>query len=62
MSIQDLKQTMYIGDAVYATYDGYGILLDTRDGISISSKIYLEPEVFHNLVAFAKRRNILRED
>jgi hypothetical protein len=44
----------YIGDAVYADYDGYSIVLTTEDGISASNRIVLEPQVFRDLVRYAE--------
>ncbi len=35
----------YLGDAVYAEFDGCGIMLTTEDGISTTNSIYLEPEI-----------------
>jgi len=44
----------YIGDGVYAQFDGYHIWLYTSNGIEQSDKIALEPEVLANLNNFAK--------
>lgn len=44
--------TMYLGDGVYATFDGHGIGLDLR-GQDDTTKIYLEPEVLAELLTFA---------
>lgn len=35
----------YLGDSVYAEFDGYGIWLTTENGYGPSNKIYLEPGV-----------------
>ena len=43
----------YLGDAVYAAFDGFGIWLQTGD--SNHQRIFLEPEVYQRLVAYAKR-------
>lgn len=40
----------YLGDAVYASFDGYQIWLRTSDGSN--NLIALEPPVFHKLVEF----------
>jgi len=45
----------YLGDSVYAFYDGYGIVLTTRNGAEASNTIYLEPSVVHSLDAFYSR-------
>lgn len=41
----------YLGDGVYATYDGYGIWLDLR-GQDDTTRIYLEPDVLFGLNRF----------
>lgn len=40
----------YLGDAVYASFDGYHIWLTTKDGNN--QRIALEPSVFHALVDY----------
>ena len=35
----------YLGDAVYATFDGYMLTLTTENGIDITNTIHLEPGV-----------------
>lgn len=35
----------YLGDGVYADFDGCNITLTTEDGISTTNRIVLEPEV-----------------
>lgn len=42
----------YIGDGVYAIFDGFGIWLHANDHRFPTDKIYLEPEVFKSLVNF----------
>jgi len=46
---------IYIGDSVYAKYDGYGIELTTNNGYPDDPRnvIYLEPCVWLNLREFA---------
>ena len=50
----------YIGDGVYASFDGYQIWLKTQRGGGFAGltqawdAIALEPEVFRELLAFAK--------
>jgi hypothetical protein len=43
----------YIGDGVYADFDGYHIVLATDRAEGGQHKIYLEPAVFHALVDMA---------
>jgi hypothetical protein len=44
----------YIGDGVYAEYDGFGYWLTTENGVSVTNRIYLEPEVWEALKGFVE--------
>lgn len=50
---QNLKT--YLGDAVYANFDGYHIVLTTEDGIQVKDRIFLEDHVFSALCRFVER-------
>ena len=43
---------LYLGDSVYAKWDGYHIILTTENGLpeDPSNKIYLEEAVIYNLL------------
>lgn len=45
-----MENETYLGDAVYASFDGYQIKLRTGDGNN--QVIYLEPGVYHALQRF----------
>lgn len=45
----------YLGDAVYASYDGYYIKLTTEDGRDETNVIILDPEVLTAFVRFVER-------
>lgn len=45
----------YLGDGVYAIFDGFGIWLHANDHADPTDKIYLEPPVLENLVEFSRR-------
>ncbi len=47
--------TTYLGDGAYAEFDGFGIQLTTENGISVTNRIYLEPEVYEALSLFVSR-------
>jgi len=49
-----LKQE-YLGDGVYAIFDGFGIELRANDHIYPSDKIYIEPSVLENLNMLDKK-------
>lgn len=46
-----MKDTIYLGDAVYAHFDGYGVELKLNDHRA-ECLIYLEPNVLENLIKF----------
>ena len=47
-------QKIYLGDAVYANYDGYHVVLTTENGISTTNKIFLEPPVYQALIKYVE--------
>jgi len=51
---QQLVQPVYLGDAVYASFDGYQIWLHLNDHRS-QGVVALEPSVYASLRRFAKR-------
>lgn len=46
---------VYIGDSVYAEFDGYSIILTTENGGAPSNRIVLEAPVYANLTDFVKQ-------
>lgn len=44
----------YLGDGVYAAFDGFGIWLTAEDGIVATDAIYFEPAVLNSLIGFFK--------
>ena len=51
---QDATLRGYLGDGVYAAFDGYGVWLTAEDGITATDAIYLEPDVYRQLPLFVK--------
>lgn len=45
----------YLGDSVYAEFDGVAITLTTENGYGASNTIVLEPEVMRALQRFEQR-------
>lgn len=47
----------YLGDSVYAEFDGFGIILTTENGFATdpSNKIVMEPEIISALNQFYLR-------
>ncbi len=52
---QRLFPKVYIGDSVYAEFDGYHIVLTTDNGYGASNTIAIEPSVYHALKQYAQR-------
>lgn len=46
-----MEKKIYLGDGVYFDYDGYHVLLTTRDGLMETNGICLDPSVVVALVA-----------
>lgn len=44
----------YLGDGVYANFDGYYLWITTEDGRDVTNSIALEASVWNALQAFAK--------
>lgn len=45
----------YLGDGVYAEYDGFAIELTTENGIEKTNSIVLEPEVITSFINYVNR-------
>jgi hypothetical protein len=51
------KAESYLGDGLYATFDGWQIILRAPRGDSPDHLVALEPETFKGLVRFAEQIN-----
>jgi hypothetical protein len=49
-----MNEPQYLGDGVYAQWEGDMVKLTTEDGVSTTNTIYLEPQVYEALVRFVK--------
>ena len=47
----------YLGDGVYANFDGYQVKLTASDGVYDTDKIYLNPEVMKSLIEYYEKQN-----
>lgn len=57
MTRQQLKHVDYVGDGVYAGWDGYQLWLFTSDGQTDGNFIALEEEVYAGLRRYVERLN-----
>ena len=48
------RPASYLGDGVYAIFDGFGIWLHANDHEHPTDRVYLEPQVLTDLIAFNK--------
>jgi hypothetical protein len=45
----------YLGDGVFADYDGFALVLTTEDGVRTTNRIVLEPAVYAQVVEYVRR-------
>ncbi len=46
---------IYLGDSVYASFDGFMVRVYTDNGLGPENEIFLEPDVMQALIDFAKK-------
>ena len=49
------KHKQYLGDAVYADWDGYHIIITTSDGVYDTNRILLDSQVMEKLIDYHER-------
>ena len=49
------QHKVYLGDAVYAMWDGYAVVLTTEDGVSVTNRIVLDSQVLQALTTYVQR-------
>lgn len=54
---EEAETVEYLGDSVYASFDGYQVWLRTFNGIVVENVIALEPPVMRALVEYAAARS-----
>lgn len=50
-----LKMETYLGDGLYAAYDGYMVRLYASNGMQVTNEVWLEPEVLESFKIFMKK-------
>lgn len=61
MTTYTRTKTEYIGDGLYASFDGYQIRVYTQRG-GVEQDIYLEPDVYQALVNYGNRCYKINKD
>jgi len=51
---EERRPARYVGDGVYAIFDGFGIWLHANHHENPTDRIYLEPNVMTQLIQFSK--------
>lgn len=44
----------YLGDGVRISHDGWALVLTTDDGVEVTNRVVLEPEVYANLIRYVE--------
>lgn len=55
MTDEPVIEKTYLGDGLYANFDGYQLVLTAEDGIRAHDTVYLEPSVYFALTQYAER-------
>jgi hypothetical protein len=56
--LESIREPVYLGDGLYAEFDGWQVRLYAHNGISSTNQVFLEPDV---LVAFERYLLKLKE-
>jgi hypothetical protein len=51
---EPLPKPEYLGDGLYADYDGWQIRLFATNGVTTTNEVYLEPSVLQAFLSFVK--------
>ena len=58
---ENTEYKSYLGDGVYARFDGYSIVLTTENGISVQNEIVLEPGILRSFEQYVSRLRAVLE-
>lgn len=51
----------YLGDGLYADYDGYQIVLTAENGLCTTHTVYLDPSVYQALIRYVDAMKIANQ-
>jgi hypothetical protein len=54
MPTEDLSLPVYLGDGLYAEYDGWQIRIYASNGVRVTNEVYLEPSVLQSFLSYIK--------
>jgi len=53
--MEEMENVEYLGDGLYASYDGYQICLMANSHINPTDRVYLDPAVYSSLQKYVSR-------
>ncbi len=57
MKVDDQVVATYLGDGVYAAFDGMQVIVTTHNGLTTTNTVYLDREVADALVQFIRKHS-----
>jgi len=55
--MSDKPGEVYLGDGLYASFDGYQFKLAAWNGIDVHDQVFLEPDVLAAFMAYVERKH-----
>jgi hypothetical protein len=55
-----MQNKTYLGDGVYAAYDGWMVALTTENGYEATNTVYLEPSVLEALQKYVEQLKVMQ--
>lgn len=56
MPEDQFKRDTYLGDGLYASFDGFQVRVFAFNGVNTTDEVFLEPETYRALVDYANRK------
>lgn len=57
-----MNDVHYLGDGLYVAFDGYQLCLMANSPTEPTDTVYIEPQVWSQLVAYVERLKTVREE
>lgn len=55
------ERKTFLGDRLYADFDGWNVIVTQENGIAVSDRIVFEPDVWDALVNYGERQKLERQ-